>query len=169
MSRLRNFINTVGDVITAISALPVGLATVGGISKVIGSSIAQPQVANVFSKVGTVLIKGGTTLGKIYAKGVSIGAKSLATGLGKAAVKSAPVAKVLVRSIPGSKFVPAILKATPIAATTLGIVAMGRQAIKELGKVKQLTGSAMDRLKSDKPELSFQSVLDTFKNAILFK
>jgi len=158
MSKVRRFIDLVKDIGEVVVAAPIVATTGGAGLKIIGKSIAEPRVAQYVYKAGDILTKGGVKLAKLYAKATAAGAKSLATTL-------TPVAK----SLPGSKYVPYLLKYGAIPATVYANVAMGRQLVKEFGKVKKLTGSPMSKLDSTRPQLNFQSVLKTFKDALLFK
>jgi len=169
MSKIKRFTDVIKDISEIIVAAPVAIATSGGVLKFVGSSIAHPKVSNAVIKAGDLLLKGGKYLAKAYGKGAAIGAKALGSGA-KSAVKAAtPAVKTIATSIPGSKYVPAIIKYGPLVASAYGITAGAVKAAKEFETVRKLTGGAMDKLSSDRPKLTFQSVLNTLRDALLFK
>lgn len=165
MSRIRKFVDFIKDASEVVAGLPVAGATLGGVTKVIGGSIANPQVSSKVVKAGDLLIKGSVKLAKVYAKGVGIAAKAL----GKGAKVATPAVKAVAKSLPGSKYVPGALKFAKVAIPAYLTVAGAVKAYKEAGKVERLTGSALDKLGSERPKFSFQSVLNTFKDALLFR
>lgn len=165
MSRVRRFTEFIRDAAEIVAGAPIALTTGGGIVRVIGSSVSNPKVSAGIIKAGNALVKGGVSLAKAYAKGATIGAKAL----GKGIKASTPAIKAVAKTLPGSKYVPGLVKFAKVGVPLYLTVAGGVKLAKEAQKVKQLTGGAISRLGSDRPQFNFKSVLDTFKNALLFK
>jgi len=165
MSRVRKFVDFLKEAGEVVAGAPVALATSGGILKVIGNSIANKAISGKIMKAGELLMKGGVKLAKIYGKGVAIGLKAL----GKSAKAATPVVKTVAKTLPGSRYVPGIIKLGTTAVPLYLTAAAGIKLAKEAQRVNTLTGSAINRLGSERPRISFQHVLNFIKDMLLFK
>lgn len=149
MSRFTDFVEDVIDVgstvVSVILGGPSALKVTGAFVQGVGSTIAQPQVANAVTKVGGVIRNTGTVLNKYLAAGLKSVASASKPVIVSTAKGTATAVTTAAKSLPLSKYIMPLLKYVPYAAITYAGTASAMKGIKTAADIKSVKAGILDR------------------------
>jgi hypothetical protein len=165
MGQIRDTLEDIRDFAIIIASAPTTLKTSGAFVQGISKTIANPKVAQVIYKGGTLLRSGGAAFGKVLKAGTTAVARA-----------SAPIIKstatTVAKSLPGSKLILPIAKYIPTAAVAAASAVLGAKAKKQFDLIKEVKSNPIAKLNVNRDKFNIMDPIswtNLLKEAFSFK